>query len=65
MSGLDLASTIRSQRPETRVVFVSGYADKELTDKQPNATERIISKPYDRRELAKAVQQALKDESSS
>jgi signal transduction histidine kinase/ActR/RegA family two-component response regulator len=64
MSGLDLASTMRSRRPETRVVFVSGYADKELTDKRPNATERIISKPYDRRELAKAVQQALKDHSS-
>jgi CheY-like chemotaxis protein len=64
MSGLDLASAIRSRRPETRVVFVSGYADRELTDKRPKATDQIISKPYDRRELARAVQHALKDRSA-
>jgi CheY-like chemotaxis protein len=65
ISGLDLATTIRSRRPNTRVVFVSGYADKELSDARPNAAEQIITKPYDRRALAKAVQQALRKASTS
>ena len=60
MSGLDLAAAIRSRRPSTRVLFVSGYADKELSDARPDAAEQIITKPYDRRVLAKAVQQALR-----
>ena len=63
MSGLDLANAIRSQRPDTRVLFVSGYADEQLKDSLPDAAERIITKPYDRRVLAKAVQQALSERS--
>jgi signal transduction histidine kinase/ActR/RegA family two-component response regulator len=59
MSGLDLAAAIRSRRPGTRVVFVSGYADKELSEAHADAAEQIITKPYDRRVLAKAVRQAL------
>jgi CheY-like chemotaxis protein len=64
ISGIDLATAIRSRRPDTRVVFVSGYADKELSDARPDAAEQIITKPYDRRVLAKAVQQALRNGST-
>ena len=64
VSGLDLATAIRSRRPDTRVLFVSGYADEELSDARPDAAEQIITKPYDRRVLAKAVQQALRQSPS-
>jgi two-component system NtrC family sensor kinase len=63
MSGVDVAKAIRSQRPDTSVLFVSGYADEALSDALPDLAERIITKPYDRRVLAKAVQQALGERS--
>ena len=61
MSGLELANAIRARRPDTRVLFVSGYADEELNGSRPDAAERIIAKPYDRSTLAKAVRQALNE----
>jgi signal transduction histidine kinase len=61
MSGLDLATAIRSRRPNTRVLFVSGYADDELNGSRPDPAERIIAKPYDRSTLATAVHQALRE----
>jgi len=61
MSGVELAAAIRERLPNTRVTFVSGYADEELDSSRPDAAEKIIAKPYDRATLGRAVQQALSE----
>jgi CheY-like chemotaxis protein len=60
MNGKDLAAAVRATRPETKVLFTSGYprshllANKDLTD-----TDAVISKPLTRQSVARAVCETL------
>ncbi len=55
MSGHQLAATARRLRPGLRVLFASGYAGG-LSE--PGG-QHLLRKPYDRRDLARAVRTAL------
>jgi len=55
MSGHQLAATARRLRPGLRVLFATGYAGG-LSE--PGG-QHLLHKPYDRRDLARAVRAAL------
>ena len=55
MSGHKLAETARRLRPGLKVLFTTGYA-AELSD---YAGQYVLYKPYDRRDLARAVRGVL------
>ncbi|MEO0485644.1 MAG: ATP-binding protein [Pseudomonadota bacterium] len=63
MPGRDGPSWVREAlrtRPETRVVFVSGYAKETLADKQANIPNSVfLPKPFSLNELTAVVQEAL------
>jgi FixJ family two-component response regulator len=60
MSGADLAEQIATRIPDTRVLFMSGYADDAVTRNgtlKPGAA--FIEKPFSRRDLAHKVRDVL------
>jgi FixJ family two-component response regulator len=56
MTGIQLASTLRSARPELPILLVSGYAD--LPADTPDQL-RNLNKPFDQAALAQAVSDTL------
>ena len=59
MSGPDLAAQLTAARAETRVVYMSGYAEQPLGQNQPEATMKFVQKPFTRFSLVQIVRQAL------
>jgi len=59
MSGTQLAKRIRDLRPETKVLFVSGYPDKQPVDGDPEATGHFLPKPFTRERLLRRVREVL------
>jgi CheY-like chemotaxis protein len=60
MNGRDLAMKVLAMRPETRVLFVSGYADTGLTQEDLAATgARLLDKPFNKAQLATMVRQVI------
>ena len=60
MSGPELAARIAEDRPEMRVVFMSGYADDDLLmEGLERHAINFVSKPFTRSELLQAVRRAL------
>ncbi len=55
MSGHQLAATARRLRPGLRVLFATGYAG----GRSEPGGQHLLHKPYDRRDLARAVRAAL------
>jgi len=59
-SGLDLADQVRENRPEIRVLHMSGYSEKELTRRGLDRGDvNILAKPFTAAELAKSVRATL------
>ena len=60
MNGLELAARLIALRPETRVLYISGYADRmpEVAG-APNYQENSIAKPFVAAELAAKVREVL------
>ena len=58
-SGYELASEAEAQRPGTKVLFTSGYTELAATGLQAGHKGPLISKPYTKRELGRAVRSAL------
>jgi PAS domain S-box-containing protein len=56
MSGRELASHVRTLRPDTRVLFLTGYSD-EILDEDPDVA--VIEKPFAAEALARRVRQVL------
>jgi CheY-like chemotaxis protein len=56
MTGAQLASTLRSERPELPILLVSGYAD--IPADTPDQL-RKLNKPFDQAALAHAVSDAV------
>jgi two-component system cell cycle sensor histidine kinase/response regulator CckA len=60
MDGPTLMKRLRSERPDLKIIFISGYAEdafrKNLSD---NEDFMFLQKPFDLKELAAAVKAAL------
>jgi CheY-like chemotaxis protein len=60
MSGLAVCRWVRDNRPSTRLLLASGFAEKALEQQEvPVADVEILRKPYDRGDLARALRRAL------
>jgi len=60
MSGGQLAKELLQLRPETRIVFVSGYAGKTVLDhKVFDVATNFLQKPYTLKQLSSKVREAL------
>jgi PAS domain S-box-containing protein len=61
MSGPDIAREARRLRPDLKIVFTSGYPDKEIGDLAwDDERPQIVFKPYTRAELVEALSNAMK-----
>jgi CheY-like chemotaxis protein len=60
INGKKLAELARAKRPGLRVLFTSGFTGAFLDkDVELDAGDMLLSKPYRRSDLARALQQAL------
>jgi PAS domain S-box-containing protein len=64
MNGYDLAARAEEVRPDVRVLFTSGYTELAAAGIKAARNGPLISKPYSKRELGKALRAAL-DSSNS
>ncbi|PYQ62440.1 MAG: hybrid sensor histidine kinase/response regulator, partial [Acidobacteria bacterium] len=62
MKGPELAQRLRSERPQTRVVFMSGYNDELLSDGGPGSP-LCLQKPFSPKTLGETVR-AILDEAA-
>lgn len=51
MDGAEFASLLLQQKPDASIIFMSGYTDNKLIDKEELANIPIISKPFRKKEL--------------
>lgn len=64
MSGSELAAELLHLRPDTRIIFISGYSDTEIVRRtQSGAPANFVSKPFTPEELQRKVREVLKDSS--
>jgi two-component system, cell cycle sensor histidine kinase and response regulator CckA len=60
MSGFDLAKSVRETRPDTKVLFMSGYTDRRVGGGWVlDASTPFLHKPFTATALAKKVREAL------
>ncbi len=60
MSGGQLATQLKTFRPETKIMFVSGYAGKTVVDhKVVDLETNFLQKPFTLRQLAAKIREAL------
>jgi len=65
MSGKELADKIRAAHPRTKVLFISGYTDDVLGQKDiTNRDAALLQKPFNRSALAHKVREVLDGRSS-
>ena len=66
MSGGQLAKELAQQRPETKLLFVSGYAGKTVLDhKVVDQETNFLQKPYTLKQLSLKIREALREVKSS
>ena len=58
MSGLDLATHIRRERPELKILFMSGFVPQGLMQ-GTHASEPFLAKPFSPDQISRAVEEAL------
>jgi signal transduction histidine kinase/CheY-like chemotaxis protein len=60
MNGFDLARRAREQRPDLRLVYMSGYPDKALESAKPtNGNVPYLAKPFRANDLAAGIKRAM------
>jgi two-component system cell cycle sensor histidine kinase/response regulator CckA len=60
LSGPDLAARVRSIRPGTRVVYMSGYVDHSFGPDAPHADDvDLVQKPFTEDALLRRIQDVL------
>ncbi len=59
MSGGQLAKELKTLRPETRVLFVSGYAGQTVSNHSVDVENNFLQKPFTLNQLAKKVRSLL------
>ena len=55
MSGLQLADRLRTERPDIRVLVISGYSDRVLADRPLPENAALLAKPFDAEQLVESV----------
>ena len=65
MNGYELAKTVEELRPGTRVLFTSGYTELAAAGLDSTRKGPLISKPYSKRDLDRAIRSALDDAKGS
>jgi two-component system cell cycle sensor histidine kinase/response regulator CckA len=61
MGGPELYRALRERRPGVRVLFTSGYPQRELTPTATLDRDNFLPKPYTPAELARRVRELLDD----
>ncbi len=59
MTGYQLVDTIRQERPDLKVLFTSGYTELARSTDQPTRRDALLSKPYRKQDLGRAVRNAI------
>jgi hypothetical protein len=59
MNGHELAQQLKTQRPEMKVLYVSGFADRAFEDSDSSGPEAFMEKPYEFDELARKIREIL------
>jgi PAS domain S-box-containing protein len=59
MNGRELAHQLRIQRPEMKVLYVSGFADCAFAENELSGAEVFMEKPYEFDELARKIREML------
>ncbi|MEM1183266.1 MAG: response regulator, partial [Acidobacteriota bacterium] len=59
MNGPDMVKALREVRPETKVLFMSGYTDEMLGPDGPSATDLLVQKPFSVEELVTKVRHII------
>jgi CheY-like chemotaxis protein len=59
MNGHELAQKLRSQRPDMKVLYVSGFTDGAFENGDPSETRSFVEKPYEFDELARKIREIL------
>jgi len=60
MNGSELAARVVAARPETHVLYMSGYSQESPTERGPNLKDSVfLSKPFTPKVLADRVREAL------
>jgi PAS domain S-box-containing protein len=63
MNGRELADEVRRRRPDSRILYMSGYTENAIDHQQRlDPTANLIQKPFRKRDLATKVRQALDQE---
>jgi CheY-like chemotaxis protein len=63
VDGFELAQIVLDRWPGTKIVMTSGFPDRAVDGRERLAANpRILSKPYVREDLARALRQALEGE---
>jgi two-component system, cell cycle sensor histidine kinase and response regulator CckA len=60
MDGPTMARTLRQQRPEMRILFMSGYAEEQLRKSINLDKVAFLPKPFSVQQIAEAVRDAIK-----
>ena len=61
MSGVEVFSSLKELKPESRVIFMTGYSKDEFSDllSDNEATTSVLSKPFPMQELKVSVESML------
>ncbi len=59
MSGQDLAGRLVSERPDMKVLLMSGYSDEALEERGVSSESGFIQKPFSTKELVREVRHSL------
>jgi two-component system, cell cycle sensor histidine kinase and response regulator CckA len=61
MTGLELAARLKEKRPGLRILYMSGYSDRAAAESlQSDPSLRLLTKPFSRWALLRAVHELLK-----
>jgi CheY-like chemotaxis protein len=61
MTGLELAARLKESQPGLRMLYMSGYSEKAVEESmQPDPSIRLLSKPFSRSALLRAVHELLR-----
>jgi CheY-like chemotaxis protein len=61
LNGYELAQEVQSLRPGTRILFTSGYTELAAARLDSTGKGPLISKPYSKRDLGRAIRSALEE----
>lgn len=59
MNGRELAQQLKIHRPNMKVLYVSGFADRAFEEDNPSGPECFMEKPYEFDELARKIREML------